>query len=168
MLYDKEKLQIIAVPCHKDLSNFTIPDSVEIIEGGAITSNPTLTSIVIPQSVNQIGESAFACCENLTSVTMSDAVTELNESIFACCESLVSIDIPQRVTAIGQSVFFNCHNLTEVHCHIKDINNVLIDNSVFDQCELSQCTLLVPDGTVDDYKRHPLFSQFKEIVIDND
>lgn len=43
----------------KNLTDFTIPDSVQYIPSGAFFDNPFLENIVMPDSVEAVGEAAF-------------------------------------------------------------------------------------------------------------
>jgi len=63
-----------------------------------------MTTFSLPQSVTAIGESAFYNCSTLTEVTLSNDIASLGKSAFAGCTKMTSFSAP-GVKAIGTSVF---------------------------------------------------------------
>ena len=165
VLYDKEKTKIIKVPCGKT-GDFVILNSVISIASYSLSYCTGLTSIVIPNSVTSIGEGAFIYCAGLTSIDIPNSVTDIEDSVFEGCIGLTSIVIPNSVTNIDYFAFKDCIKLNRIHCQIKNIKNVKIETDIFEGCDLSNCILYVPTGTDNDYRHHPVFSKFKNIVID--
>ena len=96
------------------LTSITIPNSVTSIEKGAFYRCDSLTSITIPNSVTSIGYYAFKDCSSLTSITIPESVTEIKEGAFWGCSSLTSITIPNSVTSIGKWAFQSCSSLTSI------------------------------------------------------
>ena len=105
-------LNSFAIGC--GATEYTIPDSVTEIGGGAFRGCWSLTSVTILDSVNSIGESAFSNCSSLTSVTIPYSVTEIGYSAFAFCSSLTRATITGSVTTIGDDAFGECSSLTSV------------------------------------------------------
>ena len=188
VLYDRNKRKLICVP-EVIKGDFVIPSSVTTIEYHAFEGCSGLTSINIPSSVTWIGECAFEGCSGLTTIEIPNSVTKIERCAFSDCSGLTSIEIPNSVTKIGDYAFDNCSGLTsikipssvtsigerafkgcrglrEVHCRIKNIKSISIDNDILEGCSLSECTLYVPIGTGYAYRHHPVFSQFKEVVIE--
>ena len=98
----------------KDLTKYTIPESVTSIERYAFRHCSSLTSITIPNSVTSIGDGAFWGCNHLTSITIGNGVTSIGEFAFYRCSSLTSITIPNSVTYIQCSAFSGCSSLKSV------------------------------------------------------
>lgn len=101
-----------------------------------------------------------------THYVIRDGVTSIGYCAFSGCSNLTSIEIPDSVTSIGSETFLGCKGLTEVHCRIKKIKEVEIISDAFDDCDLSKCVLYVPVGTGYAYRHRPIFSKFKEVVIE--
>ena len=98
--------------------------------------------------------------------SIPDSVTSIEYNAFYNCSGLTSIVIPDSVTCFEPEAFRGCSGLTEIHCRIKKIKEVEIWFDAFDDCDLSKCVLYVPVGTGYAYRHHPIFSKFKEVVIE--
>ena len=132
VLFNAEKTVLLAYPARKTGANYTIPDSVTLIEADAFDGCRSLTNIKIPDGVTSIGDSTFASCNSLTSITIPDRVTSIGDSAFFFCDSLTSITIPDGVTSIGNSAFMGCKSLTSIT--IPD-SVTSIGDHVFRKCE---------------------------------
>lgn len=98
-------------------------------------------------------------------LVIREGVTEIPEA-FADCSKVTSIVSPNSVINIENSAFEDCIKLNRIHCQIKNIKDVKIGINIFIGCDLSNCILYVPTGTDNDYRHHPVFFKFNEIVID--
>ena len=145
----------------------------------------SLTSVNIPDSLTSIGEDAFYCCSNLESVILGDTLLTIGGKAFYYCSKLATIDIPDKVTSIGNSAFSGCSSLTRLGLG-KSLS--VIDSYAFYACsglteiycaasvppscrsycflnvDKSACTLYVPEGTADDYKKANEWKDFYNIV----
>ena len=86
-------------------TDYTIPETVIKISGGAFYGCSDLKTIIIPPKVSEIGKFTFYECASLSSVTIPDSVTSIGDYAFYECRNLTSITIPQNVTDIGENVF---------------------------------------------------------------
>ncbi len=114
VLFDKNQTILICYPAGKTESNYTIPDSVTSIGGGAFHKCSSLTSITIPNSVTTIGGNAFSSCSSLTSITIPNSVTTIGAGAFCDCSSLTSVTIGNGVWSIGGFAFERCSSLTSI------------------------------------------------------
>lgn len=111
--FDKDKKRLICFPAGKDVTEYTIPDTVTTIDKYAFIGCANLTKITIPESVTSIGFSAFSDCTSLQEITIPGSVKELY-STFKGCTSLKKVTIIEGVEVISNAVFESCTNLTDI------------------------------------------------------
>ena len=117
----------------KNLSDITIPDSVEFIgkdafSGTALYENQTgvkyagtwvigcdndIETAEIKDGTKRICNSAFYNC-SIQNISMPDSLISIDNHAFFICESLTEVTIPDSVTYIGKSSFAGCKNLETV------------------------------------------------------
>ena len=124
------------------LTEYTIPDSVTLIEYAAFFYCTSLTSVAIPDSVTSIGYYAFYGCRSLTSVTIGDSVTSTGEGAFSHCTSLTNVYCKPTTPPAGNSYMF-------------DIN-------------ASGRKIYVPTNSVDAYKSASYWSDYASDIIGYD
>ena len=127
------------------LTQYTIPDGVKVIGGGAFLNYTGLTSVTIPNSVTTIGSRAFYQCKKLTEIT-----------------------IPKNVTSIGYNAFQNCESLKSVTAYNPTPVNIVETDEyahfAFLWVDCSQCTLYVPAESVELYKAAEGWKEFGTIL----
>jgi hypothetical protein len=135
-----------------DLTNITLPNTLERLDGDAFNCCTSLVSINIPDSITVMHRNPFTNCTSLTGITLDNPASakfETNGRILyykynddpdgmddpAYAEKKLvayptvsgSFTIPADVTAIGVSAFFNCEALTTVifaaNSKLKKIND---------------------------------------------
>ncbi|MGN0839782.1 MAG: leucine-rich repeat protein [Candidatus Ornithospirochaeta sp.] len=111
--FDKDKKRLICFPAGKDVTEYTIPDTVTTIDRDAFIGCANLTKIIIPESVTSIGFSAFSDCTSLQEITIPGSVKELY-STFKGCTSLKKVSIKEGVEVISNAVFESCTSLTDI------------------------------------------------------
>lgn len=164
-----------------NLSEITIPNSVTYIELDAFTGCHSLTSVVIPNSVTRIGSYAFAGCRSLESVEIPSSITKIEWGTFLLCKSLRSVKLPNSITEIGMSAFEDCHALSSIvipqsvqkiearafaKCTVlKEITclNTTPPEAINILADYETCTLIVPNGSLNDYKNHEEWGKFSNI-----
>ena len=117
----------------------------------------------IPEGIQMIAGGAFSNCIRMTSVTISSSVTAIGENAFWGCDSLSSISIPSGVTSIGEYAFFNCENITSVTCFAPTPPALGIHPLFGEALFPATATLYVPKGSVKAYKKSAWKKQFKHI-----
>ncbi len=120
------------------------------------------TSVTIPNYVTSIGSWAFYSCSGLTSVTIPNSVTSIGRSAFYKCSGLTSVAIPNSVTSIEGYVFDGCSAMRSVYVEWNNASD--IPSIGYGTFPCSQCTLYVPQGTVDLYLAKEYWKTFKSIL----
>ena len=95
------------------------------------SENKKETNYTIPESVNIIKTHAFANCTSLTSITIPDSVTSIDWGAFRRCRSLKSITIPDGVTSIGSGVFVDCSSLKTIKVGAGNVNYTEVNGVMF-------------------------------------
>ena len=134
-------------------------NSNAIIETASNTLLYGCKNTVIPNSVTSIGEYAFYKCSGLTSVTIGNSVTSIGKSAFYNCTGLTSVTIPTSVTSIGDYAFYNCDGLKDVYCHPTEVPAT--GSNAFGDVTITNVTLHVPSSSLNKYKEHEVWGQFK-------
>lgn len=83
--------KIFAHMPHNYRGEYTIPDGIQTIAGGAFSDCKGLTSVTIPNSVTAIETSAFAYCNALNSIILPESLERIALEAFYECVSLVSV-----------------------------------------------------------------------------
>ena len=148
--------------------NTVIPSTVTSIGANAFYGCSGLTSVKIPNSVTSIGSTAFGSCSGLTSVEIPNSVTHISQFAFSYCKGLKSVSISNSVTAIERYAFCGCSSLIEIKSLIKDPTKVNYGDNIFSEMDKNACVLKVPKGTVETYRNTYPWSDFVNIVEDED
>lgn len=137
-----------------------------IIETKSRTLIAGCQSTIIPDIVCKIEGGAFKDCKNLKTINIPCSITEIGYGAFEGCTGLKSIVIPDSVKRIKSGAFGRCDNLTSIHLKYENFDMLSIDMDAFRKTDLKNIILYVPIGTGYAYRHHPLFSQFKEVIIE--
>jgi len=92
-------------------------------------------------------------------------VTEIGWCAFENCTSLQSVVIPDSVADIGEMTFTGCTSLQTIYCQINSLINISMWFGPFAPSHFDSVTLIVPPGTIEVYRHHPVFGKFKNIEI---
>jgi len=127
VLLNKDGTKLIQYACGKNVSSYTIPDSVKSIEEGAFYGSTRLNSVTIGSSVSSINSYAFGNCTNLASINVNDNnkyFKSVDSVLFnkdgtkliqyACGKSAYEYTIQDSVTSIEEGAFEGCKNLMAV------------------------------------------------------
>ena len=90
------------------ITNITMPDSINTIGEYAFQSMTALTGINISNNIRALPGYCFEGCQKLESLSIPENVTIINNRVFGNCTTLSSITIPASVQSIGVNVFSGC------------------------------------------------------------
>lgn len=142
------------------MKSISVGNGVKTIETRTFMHCFALESVTLGNNVTTIGEEAFEGCK-LKTMTLPDKVTAIKYDAFRKCYELKSINIPAGVKEIGSYAFEECLALKDIHCYIKYPNQVKFNFNPFP--DPNTTTLHVPEGTLDAYKAHEMWSKLKTI-----
>ena len=180
--YSKDWKRLLKAPRNLD-GVYSIRKGVKVIAKDAFRFCESLVNINIPKGVTSIGDWAFNGCESLTNINLPDSMTSIGHSVFSGCHSLTNINIPDTVTSIGNWAFDECKSLKSINIpnsvtsivngafrgciRLKSLyvgwQNPLPAGRIFDEFEISDCTLYVPQGTRLHYSGTEVWRDFGEI-----
>ena len=143
------------------LTSLTLPVGITSIGYDAFAYCSGLTSLTLPAGITSIGEYAFSGCSGLTSLTLPAGITSIDKYAFSGCSRLTSLTLPAGITSIGEFAFSYCSGLTSIYVYAEKVPR--IGRYAFEGCASRKCTLYVPKGTYDNYRRSE-FGYFVNIV----
>lgn len=138
------KNDTIGCNAFRDLSKLvtvSLPNSVKVIQPGALNNCTKLKSVVLPEKLQSIqGEwdgGAFARCSSLTDVKFK-ACENIGSYAFYSCNALNHITLPSDLKTIDDDAFSGCNNL-----HSVDFPPLLerIGYYAFNSCALDSISL---------------------------
>ena len=144
ILFSHDGTRLIKYTAGQNVSSYSIPNGVLIIEDYAFENAKQLTEVVLSDSVEEIGHSAFIHCENLRNIQLGNSLKRIGGQAFGFCSSLTAITIPDSVEELSYSVFSYCANLESavIGCGV-----IQLDKEIFKGCDaLSEVTFCDSDG----------------------
>uniref|UniRef100_UPI004026EBF2 leucine-rich repeat domain-containing protein n=1 Tax=Alloprevotella sp. TaxID=1872471 RepID=UPI004026EBF2 len=147
--------------CHK-LASITLPAGLTSIQSGAFFGCASLTSIVIPSGVQKIEGKTFSYCTGLKSLTLQEGTTDIHDYAFFGCTLLTTITLPSTLGTICDAAFYRCNSLESIYA--LNPQGIGIKGKPFEEYTQSQCTLYIPKGSMDKYKRGEEWNAFTHIV----
>jgi hypothetical protein len=121
---------------------------------------------MVPNTVKEICENACSRCSSLISVGLPDSIEIVFNNAFYGCSSLKGIVIPRNIGYIGNNAFSGC-NISSIHCKLRNLYGVNIQNSAFADVDFNKCRLYIPYGMLPQYKKHYVFGNFKEYKVED-
>lgn len=155
ILYSKNKTKLYLFPSASGITEFTVPDSVTRIMGGAFCGNKTLTGIDGGKNLKSIDAHAFYFCSGLKSIYMPEGLEVIGNYAFYQCSSLEKIIVPNSLTELGSYAFNRCSALktaviggkmteipTRAFSDCSSLETVILHDGInrFDSYAFSNCT----------------------------
>lgn len=113
VLFNHSQTMLIKHPEGNARSNYTITNSVTVIEDSSFFSCNNLDDVTIPDSVTDIRDYAFCSCTNLTHAVIGNTVTKVGTFVFADSTKLTQVYFRGNApTYVGSSVFYGATNAT--------------------------------------------------------
>ena len=187
VLFNKLGTNLMSYPLGNARESYTIPKFAIMLSENSFWKS-TLKAVVMGSNVKEIKNGAFSDCENLESVTFNDELTTIGVGAFSNDKSLMVVNIPGKIEEIPTSCFEYCTSLKTIHlpssvatvdgrafagcvglekvivdatvppiCYYEDDTN---NNTPFDGVDVANCKLVVPEKSVDDYKKAMVWKNF--------
>ena len=156
------------------LRSITLPRNVSAIVGDFDGCDSLERIEVDPNNKNYVSVSGVLYSKDMRKIrcypsahpdetfTIPSTVTDLRIGLFTNCKHLKELHIPNYAD-LAENIIKKCPALTAIHIHIKDIKGAPIDKNAFHGVYTSLCTLYVPKGCAEDYRKHPAFAAFAHI-----
>lgn len=142
VLYTKDKKTLVSYPLakgvktiesenengekvEKEVIEYTIPDSVEVIRTKAFYKCSKITDIKFGASVKVIEEKAFFRCSEIKAISLPETVEFIGKDAFAYCWLVKEINIPASVKEIGDYAFYSCTEMKKVSVQNKESEMIL-------------------------------------------
>ncbi len=119
------------------LTIINLPDALTEI-GSEAFDGADLSSIVVPGGVKKLSERAFRYNQNAKSVVLKSGVEEIGDYAFAYV-GMQNLELPSTLTKIGNSAFWRCDKLLSVN--IPDGVTVL-EGTTFESCSALETVIL--------------------------
>ena len=96
------------------LSEITIPKSVETLERACFQGTPVRRVIFEGDTIKKIDSYSFMYCQKLEEIILPKNCTDLRREAFAGCTMLKNAVLPDNLTIIREGLFSDCPALTTV------------------------------------------------------
>ena len=120
--------------------------------------NTTLRSVTITDKETEISDNEFYGCTNLKNVKIGDGVTKIGNWAFSGCASLDYFAFGSKVEEIGQEAFSDCISVTKLISKAK--TPPTCGTQALDDINKWECTLIVPEGSIDAYRQAEQWKEF--------
>ena len=122
-----------------DLTEVTLPKSIEILPSGCFFECMSLKRIEIPEGLMEIGDQCFYFCISLEECLLPESLNVIGCEAFALCSALPALDIPASVCCLKGGCFWDCTSLERIVFH----SDIVVDEN-WDEYMFGQWRDLTP------------------------
>ena len=97
-----------------EITTVVVAEGITHISATAFYNFENLTNATLPDSLNSLGEGAFQQCIALEQICIPDSVEVIHFNLFMNCSSLTSITLPKNLKTIEYSAFSGCYKLASL------------------------------------------------------
>lgn len=108
---------------------YTVPDSVEIINDRAFYKCTGLGAVTFPDHLREIGVRAFTRCENLDNFELPGTLVRIGEDAFSFCSKLTEMYIPASVETIEDYAFFGANAIKKFQMERADGSGMALSST---------------------------------------
>lgn len=99
----------------EDLTEVTLPDSINIIYPDTFARCVALKNIHLPKKLMQTQARAFFACTSLGGIDLPEGFLKMGDFAFAYCTSLSEVKLPKSLREISANAFCGCENLKKIY-----------------------------------------------------
>ncbi len=107
-----------------NIKEYSIIDTVTVIDELAFADCKEIESIIIPKGVKRIETMAFFKCEALKEINLPEGLEYIGSDAFNRCLCVTYLFIPKTVAEIGHHAFAQCENISAVFMEHENEENV--------------------------------------------
>ena len=168
IVYDVRGIDIAAFQGCSNLDSVSIPYSVSVIEKYAFRNCTNLEGIYLSTGIKGIERYAFSECTRLKSVELPKGLGSLGDGVFYGCTDLQYITIPRGLPYLFGDFIEGCSQLKKIFILSGTPLDVQYNGGVgygehFDGVSRTDCTIYVPEYSIEDYQRTGVWSTFRNI-----
>ncbi len=147
----------------RNLRKVTFADGLKVIGSYAFSHCTGLSDLQLPATLTNIGSYAFNNCTLLKKVELFEGLTSTDYYAFGNCSSLQEVILPSTLQSVYYT-FVDCSKLTKMTC--KTIVPPSVNGYSVMGGNESQCTLTVPNLSVNVYKQTNYWDRFNIVGAD--
>ena len=155
-----DKRELCVIP--KNLTSFTIPSTVQIIDGYAFEGSQ-VTSVTLPEGILSAGKCAFRNCRRFTELTLPASMQSLGEA--ALMGTVIEEMTINGGTSLGFQMYDGCSALRKLTFNNLPETGYIINQFAFRGCTNLKTIIVASDNIpilagIDDeyqYSWHPLY-----------
>lgn len=147
-----------------NLKTVTMADGITTIGNYTFRNCYALTDLRLPATLQTINSYAFQNCQKLQNLTLPEGLQNLGYYSFYGCDSLTAVELPSTLQSIGYYAFGYCYKLKSIIS--KNVIPLALSDCLIGSEYDSQCTLYVPNISVNTYRAAPYWMNFQIVGID--
>ena len=120
--------------------------------------NTSLRAVKITDKETEISANEFYGCTNLQRVELGDGIENIGDYAFSGCSAIESFTFGNSLLTIGEEAFSDCTAMTQLISRTEV--PPVCGTQALDDINKWNCTLLVPDKSIDAYKAADQWKEF--------
>lgn len=142
------------------ISETVFPQGLAKIGKGVFCNNPNLKKAALGR-LAEMGDSCFSLLPALEEITLPASLEKMGEGCFTGCLSLRRLAVEDGAT-ISDRCFINCPSIKEVYLY--SAQPMDFPQDFMKDTDLKSCTLYVPEGSVELYRKTEGWREFRAIL----
>lgn len=147
-----------------DRAYYIVPEGVKVIKPRSFAFNNRLTFVDFPDSLEELGDEVFTEACKMEDLIMPDSVKKVGCQLCSGCKNLKHAYVSESLEKLGLQMFYGCLNLKGIVLGSFTTNHLIeAEPGDLEGVDADSCVLFVAKQLMDDYRKHPVWGQFKNI-----